>query len=167
MFAISIGLERDGEIVAGLIHNPASGETFTAERGKGAYLNDRRIRIAGRTTMDDCVIATGIPHRGKSDHAQFLSECEMVMSRSAGLRRMGAASLDLAWVAAGRFDGFWERNLQAWDLAAGVILIKEAGGYVTGLGGKPDMLETGGIVAGNEQIHRALRGVLTQCAKAA
>ena len=167
VFAISIGLERDGEIVAGLIHNPASGETFTAERGKGAYLNDRRIRIAGRTTMDDCVIATGIPHRGKSDHAQFLSECEMVMSRSAGLRRMGAASLDLAWVAAGRFDGFWERNLQAWDLAAGVILVKEAGGYVTGLGGKPDMLETGGIVAGNEQIHRALRGVLTQCAKAA
>ena len=80
---------------------------------------------------------------------------------------MGAASLDLAWVAAGRFDGFWERNLQAWDLAAGVIMVKEAGGYVTGLGGKPDMLETGGIVAGNEQIHRALRGVLTQCTKAA
>ena len=167
VFAISIGLERDGEIVAGMIHNPASGETFTAERGKGAYLNDRRIRIAGRTTLDDSVIATGIPHRGKSDHAQFLSECAMVMSRSAGLRRMGAASLDLAWVAAGRFDGFWERNLQAWDLAAGIIMIKEAGGYVTGLGGKPDMLETGSIVAGNEQIHRALSGVLKECTKAA
>ncbi len=167
MFAISIGLERDGEIVAGMIHNPASGETFTTERGKGAYLDDRRIRVSGRTTLDDCVIATGIPHRGKLDHAQFLSECEMVMSRSAGVRRMGAASLDLAWVAAGRLDGFWERNLQAWDLAAGVIMVKEAGGYVTGLGGKPDMLETGGIVAGNEQIQRALRGVLTQCTKAA
>ncbi len=167
MFTISIGLERDGEIVAGLIHNPASNETFTAERGKGAFLDDRRIRVAGRTSLDDSIIATGIPHRGKPDHAQFLSECEMVMSRSAGVRRMGAASLDLAWVAAGRFDGFWERNLQAWDMAAGVILIKEAGGYVSSLGGKPDMLATGGIVAGNEQVHRALSGVLKECAKAA
>jgi myo-inositol-1(or 4)-monophosphatase len=167
MYAISIALERDGEIVAGLIYNPATNETFTAERGKGAYLDDRRIRIAGRTSLDDAVIATGIPHRGKPDHDQFLSECGMIMSRSAGIRRMGAASLDLAWLAAGRFDGFWERNLQAWDIAAGVILIKEAGGYVTGLTGKPDMLTTGGIVAGNEPVHRALCGVLKECAKAA
>ncbi len=167
VFAISIALERDGEIVAGFIYNPASDETFTAERGKGAYLNDRRIRVAGRTVLDDCVIATGIPHRGRPSHGLFLNECGEIMSRCAGLRRMGAASLDLAWLAAGRFDGFWERNLQAWDIAAGIIMVKEAGGYVTGLGGKPDMLSSGDIVAGNETIQRTLRTTLLKCAAAA
>ena len=167
LFAISIALERDGEIVAALIYNPASSETFTAERGKGAFLDDRRIRVAGRSALDDCVIGTGIPHRGKPDHALFLQECEIVMSSCAGLRRMGAASLDLAWLAAGRLDGFWERNLQSWDVAAGVLIVREAGGYVTGLTGKPDMLSSGGIIAGNEQIHRALSRVLRECAAAA
>ena len=167
LFAISIGLERDGEIVAALIYNPASGETFTAERGKGAFLDDRRIRVAGRTTLEDCVIATGIPHRGRPDHALFLQECEIVMSRCAGIRRMGAASLDLAWLAAGRFDGFWERNLESWDMAAGILIMREAGGYVTGLTGKQDMLSSGGLIAGNEQIHRALSRVLGECAAAA
>jgi len=167
VFAISIALERDGEIVAGFIYNPASDETFTAERGKGAYLNDRRIRVSGRTVLDDCVIATGIPHRGRPSHGLFLNECGEIMSRCAGLRRMGAASLDLAWLAAGRFDGFWERNLQAWDMAAGIIMVKEAGGFVTGLGGKPDMLSSGGIVAGNETIQRTLRTTLLKCAAAA
>ncbi len=166
VFAISIALERDGEIVAGFIYNPASDETFTAERGKGAYLNDRRIRVAGRSVLDNCVIATGIPHRGRPDHALFLSECGEIMTRCAGLRRMGAASLDLAWLAAGRFDGFWERDLQAWDMAAGIIMVREAGGFVTGLGGKPDMLETGGIIAGNDTILRTLRATLDECAAA-
>lgn len=167
VFAISIALERDDEIVAGYIYNPISDETFTAERGKGAYLNDRRIRVAGRSTLDDCVIATGIPHRGRPDHGLFLGECGAIMGRCAGLRRMGAASLDLAWLAAGRFDGFWERNLQAWDIAAGIIMVKEAGGFVTGLDGKPDMLTSGGIVAGNETIQRTLRKTLGECAAVA
>lgn len=167
VFAISIALERNGDIVAGLIYNPASDETFTAERGKGAFLNDRRIRIAGRTRLEDCVIATGIPHRGKPDHELFMQECQSMMGHCAGLRRFGAASIDLAWVAAGRFDGFWERNLQAWDMAAGVLMVREAGGYVTGLSGKTDMLTSGGIVAGNETVHRAIRGVLNECAAAA
>lgn len=167
VFAISIALERNGEIVAALIYNPASDETFTAERGKGAFLNDRRIRVGGRTELRDSVIATGIPHLGKPDHDLFLRECENMMGSCAGLRRFGAASLDLAWVAAGRFDGFWERNLQAWDMAAGILLVREAGGFVSGLTGKPDMLTTGGIVAGNDSIHRALRGVLGESAKAA
>jgi myo-inositol-1(or 4)-monophosphatase len=167
VFAISIALERDSEIVAGLIHNPASDETFAAERGKGAFLNDRRIRVAGRNTIDDAVIATGIPHRGKPDHDVFLQEYRALMSRCAGIRRMGSAALDLAWVAAGRFDGFWERNLQAWDLAAGMLMVREAGGYVTGLTGKPDILSTGAIVAGNEYIQKSLLGVLGECARAA
>ena len=164
LFAISIGLERNGEIVAAVIYNPASGETFTAERGRGAYLDDRRIRVAGRTTLDDAVIATGIPHRGKPDHGLFLRECEAMMGQCSGIRRMGAASLDLAWLAAGRFDGFWERNLQSWDMAAGILMVREAGGFVTGLTGKPDMLSSGGIIAGNEQIHRAVSRLLSACA---
>ncbi len=167
LFAISIALEREGELVAGIIFNPASGETFTAERGKGAFLDDRRIRVAGRRELDSAIVATGIPHRGKPDHDLFLEECKRLMTRSAGVRRMGAASLDLAWVAAGRFDGFWERNLSAWDIAAGTLMVREAGGYVSGLNGKQDMLATGGIVAGNEEIHRALSGVLAESAKAA
>ena len=153
VFAISIALERDGEIVAGFIYNPASDETFTAERGKGAYLNDRRIRVAGRTVLDDCVIATGIPHRGRPSHGLFLNECGEIMSRCAGLRRMGAASLDLAWLAAGRFDGFWERNLQAWDIAAGILLVEEAGGIITELDGKPISINSKRIIATNKAIH--------------
>ena len=167
LFAISMALEREGEIVAGLIFNPVSGELFTAERGKGAFLDDRRIRVGGRNDLDTAIIATGIPHRGKPDHDLFLRECKHVMGTSAGVRRMGAAALDLAWVAAGRFDGFWERNLSAWDIAAGVLMVREAGGYVSGLNGKQDMLETGGIIAGNADIHRALSTVLKECAKAA
>ena len=112
LFAISIALERDGELVAGLIYNPASNEVFTAERGKGAFLNDRRrLRVAARTELDDCVLVTGIPYRGRPGHEQFLRELAAVMAVSAGVRRTGAASLDLAWTAAGRFDGYWERGL--------------------------------------------------------
>src|SRR6478672_5361357 len=156
LFAISIALEREGELVAGLIYNPASNEMFTAERGKGAFLNDRRIRVAARTELADCVIVTGIPHRGKPDKEIFLREMEAVMSVTAGVRRTGAAALDLAWVAAGRFDGFWERNLRAWDLAAGIVILREAGGFVSDADGKDKMLETGSVVAGNESIQRKL-----------
>ena len=156
LFAIAIALERDGELVAGLIYNPASNEMFTAERGKGAFLNDRRIRVAARTELADCVIVTGIPHRGKPGQDLFLREMEAVMSTSAGVRRTGAAALDLAWVAAGRFDGFWERNLRPWDLAAGIVILREAGGFVSDAEGKDRMLETGSVVAGNETIQRKL-----------
>jgi myo-inositol-1(or 4)-monophosphatase len=155
-FAISIALEREGELVAGLIYNLASNETFTAERGKGAFLNDRRIRVAARTELADCVIVTGIPHRGKAGQELFLREMQAVMAASAGIRRTGAAALDLAWVAAGRFDGYWERNLRAWDLAAGIVILREAGGFVSDADGKDRILETGSVVAGNESIHRKL-----------
>jgi myo-inositol-1(or 4)-monophosphatase len=156
LFAISIALERDGELVAGLIYNPASAEVFTAERGKGAYLNDRRLRVAARTEIADCVLVTGIPHRGKPDHEVFLREAQAVMAASAGIRRTGAAALDLAWVAAGRFDGYWERNLRAWDLAAGIVILREAGGFVSDIDSKDRMLDKGSVVAGNETIHRKL-----------
>ena len=156
LFAISIALEREGELIAGLIYNPASNEVFTAERGKGAFLNDRRLRVAARTELADCIIVTGIPHRGKPGREVFLTEMQAVMASSAGIRRTGAAALDLAWVAAGRFDGFWERNLRAWDLAAGIVILREAGGFVSDADGKDRMLETGSVVAGNETIQRKL-----------
>jgi myo-inositol-1(or 4)-monophosphatase len=156
LFAISIALEREGDLVAGLIYNPASNETFTAERGKGAYLNDRRIRVAARVELADCVIVTGAPHRGKPGHEDFLHEARAVMASCAGLRRTGAAALDLAWTAAGRFDGYWERNLRAWDLAAGIVIVREAGGYVTDMGGGERSLDEGSVLAGNETIHRKL-----------
>ncbi len=167
LFAISIALEREGELIAGMIYNPASGETFTAEKGRGAFLDDRRIRVAARATLEECVITAGIPHRGKPDHDLFIRECAAVMRQTAGLRRTGAASIDLAWVAAGRFDGYWERNLSAWDIAAGAILVQEAGGFVTDLSGGNRMLDTGGVLAGNEAVQRGLRKVLGECAMAA
>ena len=160
-FAISIALEREGDLVAGLIFNPANQETFTAERGKGAYLNDRRrLRVAARTELSASVIGTGIPHSGRPEHDLFLEELRAVMAASAGVRRLGAASLDLAWTAAGRLDGFWERNLRPWDLAAGIVILREARGYVSDTEGKDGILAKGNIVAGNEAIHRHLLKLL-------
>ncbi|HET7210396.1 MAG TPA: inositol monophosphatase family protein [Methyloceanibacter sp.] len=159
-FAISIALEREGELVASLILNPASQEIFTAEKGKGAYLNDRRIRVAARTDLADTVIGTGIPHSGRPAHDLFLAELRAVMATAAGVRRLGAASLDLAWTAAGRLDGFWERNLKPWDLAAGIVVLREAGGFVSDAAGKDAMLAQGSVVAGNEAIQRNLLKLL-------
>jgi myo-inositol-1(or 4)-monophosphatase len=160
VFAISIALERDGELVAGIVYNPANHETFTAEKGKGAYLNDKRIRVAARDELAAAVIGTGIPHAGRPNHELFLKELRAVMAGSAGVRRMGAAALDVAWTAAGRFDGFWEHGLRAWDIAAGIVILREAGAYVTDCAGKDRMLEDGGIVAGNETIHAKLLKLL-------
>jgi len=155
-FAVSLALERDGQLVAGLVYNPVSNEIFTAERGKGAFLNDRRIRVAARRALDDGVVVTGIPHRGRGHHELYLREFGAVMGQVAGIRRMGAASLDLAWVAAGRFDAYWERDLGPWDIGAGIVVLREAGGIVTDLDGGQRMVETGGIIAGNETMHQGL-----------
>jgi myo-inositol-1(or 4)-monophosphatase len=161
LFAISIALEREGELVAGLVYNPATGDIYTAEKGKGAYLNDRRLRVATRTNLDNAVIATGIPHRGKTGHERHLRELGSIMRNAAGIRRMGAASIDLAWTAQGRFDGYWERDIQAWDMAAGIVLVREAGGYVSDIDGKQAMLQSGSIIVGNEAIHSHLLKRLT------
>ena len=161
LFSISIALERDGQLVAGLIYNPASDEMFTAEKGKGAYFNDRRrLRVAARRTLSDAVLTTGIPHRGRKGHAAFHKESQRIMAEVAGVRRTGSAALDLAWTAAGRFDGFWEHNLQAWDIAAGQLIVREAGGVVFDATGGDKCLETGSIVAGNAAIVKALLPLL-------
>ena len=155
-FGTSIALERSGEIVAGVIYNPATDDLFTAERGGGAFVNDRRLRVSGRKNLSDSVISCGVPHLGGTQHGRFLVQLRHVMGEVAGIRSMGAAALDLAYVAAGRFDGYWEEYLSPWDVAAGVILIKEAGGFVSDLSGGSDFIEGGSIVAGNEHIHKAL-----------
>jgi myo-inositol-1(or 4)-monophosphatase len=159
-FAISIALQREGTIVAGVIYNPANEELYIAERGKGAFLNDQRLRVAGRKQLADCVIACGLPHIGRGDHELSRREMTEMQNRVAGLRRFGAASLDMAFVAAGRLDGYWERNLQPWDIAAGLILVREAGGTVSGIEGHDNALTTGHVVCGNETIQRELVKIL-------
>jgi myo-inositol-1(or 4)-monophosphatase len=166
LFSISIGLERDGELVAGVVYNPVSDELFTAEKGKGAFLNDkRRLRVAARRTLGDAVVATGIPHRGRPGHAGFMGEMQTVMHEVAGIRRTGSAALDLAWTAAGRFDGYWERNLQPWDLAAGIVLVREAGGIVIACDGSEDALDKGDVLAGNGAIVKLLGPLLAKPVK--
>jgi myo-inositol-1(or 4)-monophosphatase len=155
-FAINIALQREGAIVAALTYNPVSNEMFWAEKGKGCYLNDKRLRVAARTRLDECVMATGIPYLGHGQHGRFLKELHQVGQRVAGVRRFGSAALDLAYVAAGRFDGFWERDLKSWDIAAGLLLVTEAGGKVTDADGGEDMLTNGSICAGNLEIHPLL-----------
>ena len=156
LFAVSIALERQGQLVAGVIYNPAMDELYTAERGGGAFMNDRRLRVAARTKLSDTVIGCGVPHLGRGQHGQFLVELRNVMAEVSGIRRLGAASLDLAYVAAGRMDGFWETGLSAWDIAAGILLIREAGGFLSDADGGQNMLESGSLIAGNETIQRAL-----------
>jgi myo-inositol-1(or 4)-monophosphatase len=159
-FAISIGLQREGVIIAGVIYNPGTDELYVAERGKGAFLNEQRLRVAGRKELHDCVVACGLPHIGRGDHELSRREMAALQPRVAGLRRFGAASLDLAYVAAGRLDGYWERNLKSWDMAAGIIMIREAGGVVSDIQTPGDPLVTGDVVCGNEIIHSELTKLL-------
>ncbi|MGZ3375161.1 MAG: inositol monophosphatase family protein [Phenylobacterium sp.] len=164
-FAINIALQREGAIVAAVTLNPVANELFWAEKGKGCFLNDKRLRVAARTRMDEAVLATGIPFLGHGQHATFLKELHQVSQRVAGVRRFGAAALDMAWVAAGRFDGYWERDLNAWDLAAGILLVTEAGGRVTNAAGDDDVLATGSVCAGNLELQPQLLERLRQAAK--
>src|ERR1700739_2111372 len=159
-FAISIALQREGTVIAGVIYNPANDELYTAERGKGAFLNDQRLRVAGRRKLNECVVACGLPHIGRGDHEQSRQELTEIQNRVAGLRRFGAASLDMAFVAAGRLDGYWERNLQAWDMAAGQIMVREAGGVGSGIAGDGEPVTTRNVVCGNEFVHGELVKIL-------
>jgi myo-inositol-1(or 4)-monophosphatase len=152
-WAISIGLEREGTLVAGLVYAPLTNDMFMAEKGQGSWLNDRRMRVSGRREVREALLATGIPFKGRGDHAGFSKELTKAMAETAGVRRYGAASLDLAWVAAGRFDGFWERGLSSWDVAAGAVLVREAGGQVSALDGGAGYLDSGHVLASNNHLH--------------
>ncbi|PIB94559.1 inositol monophosphatase [Caulobacter sp. FWC2] len=155
-FAVNIALQREGEgVVAGVTYNPITNDLFWVEKGKGAFLGaEKRLRVAARRNLDESVLATGVPFAGKPGHGQFLKELHQVSQKVAGVRRFGAAALDLAWVAAGRFDGYWERNLNAWDVAAGVLMVQESGGKVTTIDDNDhDVVAGKSILASNQDLY--------------
>lgn len=151
-WAVSIALEHKGKIVAGVIYDPAKDEMFFAEKGEGAWMNDMRIRVSSRSRMIESIFSTGLPFGGRSDLPATLQDLARLMPACAGVRRWGAAALDMAYVAAGRYEGFWERRLNAWDLAAGIIIVKEAGGFVQPLNPEGSILSDGEVICANEPI---------------
>ena len=161
-FAVSIALEHKGEIVAGVIFDPAKNELFFAEKGGGAYLNDRRIRVSARTDLAESILATGVPFGSKKTLPLLLKDLARLMPASAGVRRFGSAALDLAYVAAGRYELFWEREIQAWDMAAGLVVAREAGALVSDLAGENDMLSRGDVIAAVPDLHQPVLRQLAQ-----
>ncbi|WP_439560938.1 inositol monophosphatase family protein [Roseinatronobacter sp.] len=151
-WAVSIALEFKGEIIAAVVFDPAKDEMFVAEKGAGAFMNDKRLRVSNRNTMLECIFATGVPFAAKKTLPATLHDLAQLMPACAGVRRWGAASLDLAYVAAGRFDGYWERELQPWDIAAGLLLVREAGGFIAPIREGSDILERGEVIAANSGV---------------
>jgi len=151
-WAVSIALEHKGQVVSGVIFDPAKDEMFFAEKGEGAWMNESRLRVSGRARMIEAIFATGVPFGGRSDLPQTLQDLARLMPACAGVRRWGSAALDMAYVAAGRYDGFWERRLNAWDLAAGVVIVREAGGLIAPLEPSGDILEDGHVICANEAV---------------
>ena len=151
-WAVSIALEHKGEVVAGVVYDPTKDEMFFAEKGQGAWMNESRMRVSGRRRMSECVFATGLPFSGRADLPQTLKELARILPATSGVRRWGSASLDLAYVAAGRYDGFWERGLNLWDIAAGVVIVREAGGMIEPLRKERDILADGEVICANEPI---------------
>ncbi|MEM1065020.1 MAG: inositol monophosphatase family protein [Pseudomonadota bacterium] len=159
-WAISIALEHKGEIVSGVVYDPAKDEMFIAEKGQGAWMNDTRIRVSDRGRMAECVFATGIPFGSRGGLPDMLQDLARLMPGSAGVRRWGAAALDLTYVAAGRFDGFWERGLSAWDIAAGVLIVREAGGFVEPIVPGAPLVDGDALIAANPDIFPAFARVI-------
>jgi len=161
LFAVAIALKRGDEIVASLVYNPVTDELFTAEKGGGAWLNERRrLRVAGRKHLADCVVVTGIKATDPDNDLRTLRQLNVIAPAVAGIRRTGSASIDLAWLAAGRFDAMWEAELGPWDVAPGLALLREAGGFITDYAGGPNAIEKGEVVAGNEIVQAELLKLL-------
>ncbi|PZR01078.1 MAG: inositol monophosphatase [Cereibacter sphaeroides] len=159
-WAVSIALEHKGEIVAGVVFDAAKDEMFVAEKGAGAWLNDTRIRVSGRRQMIESIFATGVPFGGKGTLPATLQDMARLMPTCAGVRRWGAAALDLAYVAAGRYDGYWERGINAWDVGAGIVLVREAGGFVSGIREDQDPLTSGSMICGNAALFEEFRKII-------
>lgn len=161
---ITIALEYKDEIIAGLIFDPVKNELFHAEKGAGAFLRNQRLRVSSRTNIQDAVLATGIPTQGGSAQParqKFLNELQTVMQNQvSGVRRMGAAALDMAYVAAGRYEGYWESSINAWDVAAGTLIVREAGGFASPLHGEGSAVHSGSILAANSHLHAPLKKLL-------
>jgi myo-inositol-1(or 4)-monophosphatase len=171
-FAISIAAQEPkldgsgwGEVTAGVVYQPITDQTFWAEKTRGAWLHDARLRVSGRRQLSEALIATGMPYQGHGDFAEWLKVYGALGPQVAGIRRFGAASLDLAWVAAGRFDGFWESDLAPWDTAAGCLLVREAGGFVTDYRGRSLPVCDKQIIAGNDPLHSRLHKILAEALK--
>jgi len=152
-WSISIAMEHKDEVVAGVVYDPIKDELFTAEKGRGAWVNGQRIRVSNRKDLSECLFATGVPFGAKTTLGETMKDLTALMPVSAGIRRLGSAALDLAYVAAGRYDGYWERELAPWDMAAGLLMVREAGGYVTDMAGGTDIFGTGGVLAANPEMH--------------
>ncbi|MCY4300178.1 MAG: inositol monophosphatase family protein [Aestuariivita sp.] len=159
-WAISIALEHKGHIVAGVILDPVKDEIFVAEKGEGAWLNDTRLRVSSRSRLVESVFATGLPFGDRSNIDDSLRDLARLLPRCAGVRRWGAAALDLAYVAAGRYDGFWERGLRAWDLAAGLVILREAGGLAESIDVDGDIFHDGEIIAANSVIFEQFANII-------
>ena len=159
-FAISIGVERDGNLIAGVVYEPIHDELFWAENGAGSYLNRKRLRVSERSTLADSLIATGIPFGNRIGKKSFIAMLNAVMEKTSGVRRLGSASLDLAYVAAGRYEGFWETGLSPWDMAGGIVIVREAGGLVSEINGRNSMLYGTSIIATNQRIYDPFRKLL-------
>jgi len=161
-WAVSIALEHKGEIVAGVIYDPTKDEMFFAEKGQGAWMNESRLRASGRRRLIECVFATGLPFGGRADLPESLQDLARILPTCAGVRRWGSAALDLAYVAAGRYDGFWERSLHSWDMAAGVVIVREAGGLIEPLEKNGNILEDGEVICANEPIFDQFSKIIRQ-----
>ncbi len=159
-WAVSIALEHKGRIISAVVFDPAKDEMFIAEKGLGAFMNDRRLRVSDRHKMSECIFATGVPSGAKRTLPAMLHDLAALMPATAGVRRWGAAALDLAYVAAGRVDGFWERELNAWDIAAGLLLVQEAGGLIQGLRDGDDPIEKGALIAANAKVFESFAETL-------
>jgi myo-inositol-1(or 4)-monophosphatase len=165
LFAITIALERKGEIVAGVTYNPITDELFHAEKGTGSFVNNKRMRVAQRRDLIDSMVCTGLPGRGDKDHATHRAQLDLMQVKTSGIRALGSTAMDMAYIAMGRLDGAWCNGLKAWDMAAGVLFIREAGGFVQGLKGEANPLFSGGYIAGNADLLPQIRAVLDQAAK--
>ncbi|MFT3791486.1 MAG: inositol monophosphatase family protein [Rudaea sp.] len=162
LWGVNVALARDGKVIAGVTWLPMIDELYVAEEGKGAWLNGRRIHVSHRAALIEAVLACGIPFAGKPDHALFAREMALLTPQVSGIRRTGACAVDMAWVAAGRWDAYWERALNAWDMAPGVILVQEAGGIATSVTGAPLDLRGGNVCVSNGAVHVVLVDVLNR-----
>lgn len=161
-WCISIALEEKGEVIAGVIYDPVKDEVFRAEKGEGAFMRNKRLRVSGRNSFDDAMIATGQPRREMAKQNEFMNEYKAVLQHTGLVRRYGAAALDMAYVAAGRFDGFWERGLHPWDLAAGTLIVKEARGMATTIEGRDVPIHKGNVLAANIELYNDLKNLLNK-----
>ena len=165
LFALTIALERKGEIVAGVTYNPITDELFHAEKGTGAFVNNKRMRVGARKELSDAMLFCGLPNRADKNHDLQRKELAVMQTKTAGLRSIGSTALDMAYTAMGRFDGGWAHGLKAWDMAAGLLFIRESGGFVNGLGGEANALHTGGYVCGNADLLPQIKSALDEAGK--